>query len=433
MNQSRIWLIGALLVTTTCLFLIWDHDSVMPEPAMVEAIDSVVVEECNDEFGIDAEGYNVIKGKILPNQFLADLLLPYDISYPEITKLAQKAKNTFDPRRLVAGKNYTLICQSQGSQRAEFFIYEPDPVNYVVFDIRDTFQIYTGEKPISVRERTASGTITSSLYECLMDQGLSPALAMELSDIYAWSIDFYRIQKGDHFKIIYTEKLVDDQLVGIDEIQAAVFNHYGSDFYAFQFSQEDRADYFDEDGMSLRKAFLQAPLKFSRISSGYSKRRFHPVQKRYKAHLGTDYAAPTGTPIMAVGDGIITEARYKKFNGNYVKVKHNGTYTTQYLHMSKIAPGIKPGVKVKQGQCIGYVGSTGLATGPHVCFRFWKNGVQVDHRREKLPPSEPIKPAYKAAYQQHLDTWKKRLDSIQSPASSERSEPAMASSLPVQP
>ena len=238
---------------------------------------------------------------------------------------------------------------------------------------------------------------------------------MELADIYAWSIDFYRIQKEDHFKMVYTVKKVKEEVVGIDEIKAALFVHEEAPFYAFEFSQGDKEDYFDEDGNSLRKAFLQAPLKFSRMTSGYTQRRFHPVQKRWKAHLGTDYAAPSGTPIMTVGDGVISEARYKKFNGNYVKVRPNGTFTTQYLHMSKIASGIKPGTKVKQGQIIGYVGSTGLATGPHVCFRFWKHGKQVDHRREKIPPSEPIKSEYRDAYDAHLEKWRPRLDKLQLP------------------
>lgn len=383
------------------------------EMATIETADSLISEECYEEFGIDLEGFHVEKGKIQPNQFLADILLPYNISYARIAALAEKSKRSFDIRRLNAGKNYTLICSEDSAElTAKFFIYEASAVNYVVYDLQDTMDIYLGQRPIDLEEREASGIITSSLYETLMQQDLSPALAMELSDIYAWTIDFYRIQKKDFFKIIYTVKKVNGEAVGIDEIKAALFDHQDEPYYAFQFEQEGSMDYFDETGNSLRKAFLQAPLKFSRMTSGYTKRRFHPVQKRWKAHLGTDYAAPTGTPIMAVGDGVVTEARYKTYNGNYVKIKHNSTYTTQYLHMSKIASGIKPGTRVRQGQTIGYVGSTGLATGPHVCFRFWKNGEQVDHRREKIPPSEPIKPAYEEAFDQHLDAWKTRLDNI---------------------
>jgi murein DD-endopeptidase MepM/ murein hydrolase activator NlpD len=383
------------------------------ETETYETADSLIAEECNEEFGIDLDGFHVEKGKIHPNQFLADLLLPYGIDYAHITKIAEKSKKVFDIRKLNAGKNYTLICANDGDNlRAEFFIYEASAIDYVVFDLRDTIDIYLGSRPIELEEREAFGTIKSSLYQTLIDQHLSPALAMEMSDIYAWSIDFYRIQKNDHFRVIYTVKKVGGEAVGVDEIKAAIFDHMGSPYYAFLFNQGEQSDYFDENGNSLRKAFLQAPLKFSRMTSGYTQRRFHPVQKRWKAHLGTDYAAPTGTPIMAVGDGVVTEATYSKFNGNYVKIKHNSTYTTQYLHMSKIGSGIKPGARVRQGETIGYVGSTGLATGPHVCFRFWKNGQQVDHRQEKIPPSEPIKETYRSAFDAYLENWKTRLEQI---------------------
>lgn len=412
LNKSKIILIAASIFSGICLWLIFSHESNTASPRFVEVIDSLVGNECNDEFGIDAAGYNVIKGKISPNQFLADILLPLNISYQEITSLAEKSKMIYDIRKLNSGKDYTLICSEDSNQKALFFIYEMSAVNFIVYDLTDTISVYRGSRQTKIEEKTASGTIESSLYMTLMNQGLSPALAMEMADIYAWSIDFYRIQKGDYFKLIYTVNKIEEEVVGIDNIQAAVFSHFNSSYYAFEYEQENEIDYFDEQGNSLRKTFLQAPLKFSRISSGFTKRRFHPVQKRYKAHLGTDYAAPSGTPIMSVGDGVITEAQYKKFNGNYVKVKHNSTYTTQYLHMSKIASGVRPGVRVRQGQVIGYVGSTGLATGPHVCFRFWKNGQQVDHRREKLPPSLPIKSEYKADYIEHLNGWKSRLDAI---------------------
>ncbi len=413
LSQRLKFLTPAAILILIAVSVLMSKKEWNEEMATYKAVDSIIVEECHEEFGIDLEGYHVEKGKIRQNQFLADILLPYGIDYGKITLLAEKSKKSFDIRKLNAGKDFTLICAADNnSLYAKFFIYEISAVDFVVYDLRDTLDIYYGSRPTQLEEREASGIIYSSLYQTLMDQSLSPALAMELSDIYAWSIDFYRIQKKDNFKLIYTVKIVNDVAVGIDEVQAALFNHEGEPFYAFKFSQDEKEDYFDETGNSLRKAFLQAPLKFSRLSSGYTQRRFHPVQKRWKAHLGTDYAAPTGTPIMAVGDGVVSEARYSKFNGNYVKVKHNSTYTTQYLHMNKIASGIKPGTRVRQGETIGYVGSTGLATGPHVCFRFWKNGQQVDHRREKIPPSEPIKDEYKAAFDIHLEQWKGRLDQI---------------------
>jgi murein DD-endopeptidase MepM/ murein hydrolase activator NlpD len=411
LKNFQILLATIVLIAAFAFILLkWNNNEA--ETSLSETVDSLINRECHDEFGIATDGQHVVKGKIQPNQFLADILLPFGINYAQITHIAEKSKSVFDIRKLVAGKNYTLICSNDPDPKAEFFIYEASAVDFVVFNLRDTMSIYRGSRPTSLELRTASGVIHSSLYQTLVEQDLSPALAMEMADIYAWTIDFYRIQKGDYFKLMYTVKKVQNQVVGIDEVKAALFSHYDNPYYAFLFKQDEGFDYFDEAGNSLRKAFLQAPLKFSRISSGYTQKRFHPVQKRWKAHLGTDYAAPTGTPIMSVGDGIVVEATYKTFNGNYVKVKHNSTYTTQYLHMSKIATGIKPGVRVKQGETIGYIGSTGLATGPHVCFRFWKNGIQIDHRQEKIPPSEPIKSSYRGAYDQHLIDWKDRLDDI---------------------
>jgi murein DD-endopeptidase MepM/ murein hydrolase activator NlpD len=248
----------------------------------------------------------------------------------------------------------------------------------------------------------------------LVENGGNAELANALGDLYAWQIDFFRIQKNDKFKVIYEELFVEDESVGIHKIISAEFEHFGEKFLAFNFHQ-GQDDYFDEKGESLRKAFLKAPLKYSRISSRYSLRRYHPVQKRYKAHLGTDYAAPRGTPVYAVGDGIVTEARYKKYNGNYVKIRHNSVYTTQYLHMQKIKSGIRPGKKVKQGDVIGYVGSTGLATGPHCCFRFWKNGQQVDPFRQKIPPSQPVAEENMKAFKRARRIQQRELDKLEYP------------------
>ncbi|MDH4058998.1 MAG: peptidoglycan DD-metalloendopeptidase family protein, partial [Cyclobacteriaceae bacterium] len=229
-----------------------------------------------------------------------------------------------------------------------------------------------------------------------------------------WQVDFQRLQEGDQFKLIYEEMQVEGNPVGIQQINGIYFSHFGNGYFAIPFDQGNGLDYFDEEGNSLRKALLKYPIEFTRISSRYSGRRFHPVQKRYKPHLGTDFAAPQGTPIRSVGDGVVLEATYKSNNGNYVKIRHNSTYATQYLHMSKIASGIKPGVRVRQGQWIGNVGSTGLATGPHVCYRFWKNGVQVDALRVELPPSEPIANSYKVQYDLKKEEVIKQLEAIPS-------------------
>tara|TARA_B100000519_G_C14103273_1_gene372101 strand:- start:137 stop:838 length:702 start_codon:yes stop_codon:yes gene_type:complete len=210
-------------------------------------------------------------------------------------------------------------------------------------------------------------------------------------DVFAWQIDFFRINPGDSYSIVYTEEIIEGEFVGVNRIKAARITHNDKPYFAFAYDQGLGYDFFDDEGKSLRKTFLRAPLKFYRISSKYKKRRFHPVLKRYRDHLGTDYAAPRGTPIVTVADGKVVEARYGRNNGYFVKVRHNNIFTTQYLHMSKFAKGIRPGKEVKQGDVIGYVGSTGLATGPHVCFRFWRNGKQVDpYKQNDLPEGEPV-------------------------------------------
>ena len=243
------------------------------------------------------------------------------------------------------------------------------------------------------------GEIHSSLSESAEDLGISPKVSVKLSEIYAWTIDFFKIQKGDSYKVYYENNYIDGEYIGIGRVLAAEFTHKEQKFYAFYYEQNDsEGEYFDEKGRTLHKAFLKAPLDFYRISSRYSRNRKHPVTGKWKGHFGTDYAAPKGTPIMTTANGTIHLASYSKGNGNFVKVKHNSTYTTQYLHMSKIKPGIRKGVYVKQGETIGYVGSTGLATGPHVCYRFWKNGRQVDPYLEQLPPGDPIKDVNRQDY-----------------------------------
>lgn len=362
--------------------------------------DSIVIQ--NLEFGFNLDQFIVYQGQIGRNQFLADILLPHHVSYPEISRVAANASDIFDVRKINAGKRYTVLCVRDSIEKAAYFIYQPDLVNYVVYELRDSMRVYRGQKEVETRRKTFEGNIESSLYVTLSEQGAPTELALRLASLYAWTIDFYRIQKGDRVKIIYEEEYVGDSRAGLGEIIAANFVHNDRDFYAFHFTQDSIPDFFDDQGNSLRKAFLKMPLKYGRLTSGFTKRRFHPVQKRFKAHLGTDYAAPKGTPILAVGDGVVIESQFRQYNGNYVKIRHNSTYTTQYLHMSKRL--VKAGEYVMQGQTIGLVGSTGLATGPHVCFRFWKNGAQVDHRREEFPPSEPILPENQNRYQTHIDS-----------------------------
>ncbi len=342
-------------------------------------------------YGYEVDSYKISKGTVKWNQNLSEILSDFNISYQDLHILSNKAKTVYDVRKLKAGAKYSIVHNADSLNTARQFIFEPSPTEYVVYNFADSVYALLGSKTVEVRERVIASEISSSLYSSIVDQGSSPMLVNRLVDVYAWQVDFFRIAQGDKFKIIFEEQLVDGKVIGIGDIKGAYFEHIGKGYYAIPFQNGEKLDYFDQEGNSLRKTFLKAPLAyFSRISSRFTMRRFHPVQKRYKAHLGTDYAAPTGTPIRTVGDGVVLEARYHGGNGNYVKIKHNSNYTTQYLHMSKIASGIRPGVKVEQGKTIGYVGSTGLANGPHLCFRFWKNGRQVDALKVDVPSSSGV-------------------------------------------
>ncbi|WP_200974935.1 peptidoglycan DD-metalloendopeptidase family protein [Echinicola sp. 20G] len=401
MKKSWIAAVGVVLLTAGGYGLY--HFNLQPKSEEVAEEATAVMEvpavvEENLLYGIDVNKLDVVEGVVGRNQTLSTILAPFNVSYQIIDQIAKKSKDIFDVRRIAFNKKYTVLTSRDSSAQAEYFIYEPNAAEFVVYKL-DGNDIYKEAKPVEIRKREVAGQITSSLYVNMTDQGVTPDLIDEFADLYGWSVDFQHLQKGDKFKVVYNERLVEGKVVGVEEIQAAFFEHKGQPYHAIPFEQNGQVSFFDEKGNSFKKAFLRDPVKFTRISSRYNLRRYHPVQKRYKAHLGTDYAAPRGTEIRAVGDGTIIAASYTGGNGNYVKVKHNGTYTTQYLHMSKIASGIRNGVRVKQGQVIGYVGSTGLATGPHLCFRFWKNGKQVDWLREDIPPSEPIAEANKLAFE----------------------------------
>jgi len=419
MKKRVIGVVLGLTIITVGFLILWDLSGNFSfesseEVVEINAIDTTahLVEEPKLLYGINVDSMIIIENRVKRNQNLSEILDKYNTSHQKIYELANASKSVFDVRRLVSNHKYTLICYPDSLLTARAMVYEPSPTEYVIFNLEDSIYVEVVEREIEVVEKELAGIITMSLAVSMSELGGSPQLTNDFVDVFAWQIDFFRLQKGDKFKVIYEEKLVDGEPFGIGRIKAGYFQHFGNDFYAYYFDQGNGIDYFDDDGNSLRKALLKYPLDFTRISSRYSGGRYHPVQKRVKAHRGTDFAAPKGTPIRSVGDGIVLEARYSQFNGNYVKVKHNATYATQYLHMSKIASGIRPGVKVKQGQTIGFVGSTGLATGNHLCYRFWKNGVQVDALKVNLPPSEPISEANKTQFNVIRDLFKVQLDSI---------------------
>ena len=375
------------------------------------------------EFGFDLKSFQLKRDTVKANWTMSHMFAPYGISQMDINIAAERAADSLVGLRYVKEGTPFIILSALGdtSENAKYVIYPQNIVDFVVFDFRDSVSVEKRSKPNEVNEKMLSGEIiknsnlTFALDQQLKDINMTGELAEYMAGVFAWSIDFFRLHPGDEFKVIYNEKSVEGTPYEIGGIRSVWFKHQGREFYAFRYALDaegKQMGYFNEDGKEMRRPFLMAPVKYSRISSGYSGRRFHPVQKRWKAHLGTDYAAPTGTPIVSTADGTVIAASYNSGNGNFVKVKHNETYSTQYLHMSGFAEGIRKGVYVVQGQTIGYVGSTGLATGPHVCYRFWKNGKQINHRAEKFPSSIPMVDSLLPSYMKFIQPIRAKIDAM---------------------
>tara|TARA_B110001450_G_scaffold3512_1_gene3662 strand:+ start:67 stop:1320 length:1254 start_codon:yes stop_codon:yes gene_type:complete len=407
--QKIVWLL--------CLFIGLYSCKKEEQIKIKEPVEQEQIKPDKYEFGFNLDDFDVLVDTIKSGDSFGKILFENHIGYRKIEEIVQATKDTFDVKRLNIGKRYTVLRTKDSIQKAKYFIYQPNKINYIVFDFESDSlpKAFKAKKKVTKVERTASGVITSSLSESIDDAGLNIYIAHELADIYAWSIDFFRLQKGDSYKLNFTELYIEDSIyVGVDKIKSAVFTHNKTPFYAFDYHSEEFEginDYYDETGKTLRSQFLKAPVKFSRISSRYNpNRRIKYYGYRKRPHLGTDFAAPIGTPILATASGTVLESRRRGANGKYVKIRHNGTYSTQYLHMRK--QNVKKGQVVKQGDVIGWIGMTGNTGGPHVCYRFWKNGKQVDPLKEKLPSAKPIKEELKLEYLEHIKPLKEQLDAI---------------------
>ena len=366
------------------------------------------------EFGFNIHDFNIVNDTIKSGDTFGSLLEKQNLDGRKVYDIVAKVKDTFDVRSIRIGKPFTILRSKDRTNKIQVLIYQPDRLNFYVIDFRDSIVVYKKAKPLTFKTRTIAGALNGSLSETLQNLKVDPALAPRIAKIYAWSIDFFKLKKGDKFALKFTERYINDTIYdGVDSLKAAFFEYKGKKVYAFPFAPDantKKQQYFDEEGKTLKNFFLKAPLKFVNITSRFSKNRFHPVQLIWKAHKGTDYAAPTGTPIMTTAAGVVEQAGFTTGNGNFVKVKHDKTYSTQYLHMSKIL--VRRGQRVTQGQVIGKVGSTGLATGPHVCYRFWRNGVQVDALRLNLPTSTPMDSKYRQKYMEYMNPLKRELDSV---------------------
>lgn len=367
------------------------------------------------EFGFVLADFNIVNDTIKRGDTFGTLLEEQNIGGRQVYDIIAKVRDSFNVRSIRINKPFTMLRSKNKKHELQVFIYQPDNLSYYVVDFRDTaIVVYKKIKPITIKRRTIGGVLKESLSETLGNAKIEGVLASKIAKIYAYSIDFMKLKKGDRFAITFTERFINDSVYdGVEELEASFFEYRGKIIYAFPFAQNpnsDKIEYYDEQGKTLKNFFLKSPIKFSRISSRFSSSRFHPVQHRWKAHKGTDYAAPRGTPITVTAGGVVEQSGFTAGNGNFVKVKHNGTYSTQYLHMSKIL--VRRGQRVTQGQVIGLVGSTGLATGPHVCYRFWKNGKQVDALRLKLPTGEPMTGSNKSRFLAQITPLKFELDSI---------------------
>jgi murein DD-endopeptidase MepM/ murein hydrolase activator NlpD len=382
----------------------------------------------NLRWGFALDEFQLTEKKLESGDVLGELLMEKGLTYPQVNSLVQQSKGTFNITSMRIGRTLHFLSKQEGAQ-PDFMVYEPSAYEYIVFNLKAPYEVKLVKRDMKTEIVASSGVLETSFWQALTDNGLSDELADGMIDILASSVDFYHQKQGDRFKVVYEQHIVEGKPVGTGKIIAAMYEREGKQSYAFNFERVgEKTNYYDFDGRPARKAFLKSPVKFSRISSRYSMNRFHPILHYNKPHFGTDYAAPQGTPIMSVAEGVVEEATRRGGNGNFVKIRHDKTYESQYLHMSGFAKGIRPGMRVAQGQTIGYVGSTGLATGPHCCFRFWKNGQQVDHLRLNLPQPEPITGAAFEQYKIVRDQLLQKINSVeyhthQHPSSEEPEEP----------
>jgi murein DD-endopeptidase MepM/ murein hydrolase activator NlpD len=377
------------------------------DPASLNEVPVIVVQP-RMEYGILVDSFRIEEGVVRRNQNLSHILSAHNISNQVIHQIANAPRELFDARRIRAGNPYKLFYAKDDSPVPSYFVYKPDAVRFVKINLNDSVVIERGAREVRQELKSASGQINSSLWNALIGSQAPPVLAIGLSEVYQWSIDFFGLQKGDQFKVYYYENYIDSIPVGVDRIEAAFFRHRGREIYAIPFEQDSVLSFFDQEGNSLRRAFLKAPLRYSRISSGFSHSRMHPIHRVRRPHHGVDYAAPSGTPVYAIGDGRVIQANYSGGAGNIVRIRHNSVYTTGYMHLRNFAPGIRPNVWVNQGDLIGYVGSTGTSTGPHLDFRVWRNGQPVDPLRIESPPVEPVTEENLEAFMREKEKWTER-------------------------
>lgn len=418
MQFKRITIITSVVLIVVLAGLIKSSESsIIQRNSNIYAVGidhNIIYHDIKKEYGITIDSFLINQNKIKRNYNLARLLSDAGLDNQTVAKATYRSAEVFDIRKIKAGNNYKLYYTKDNTESLAYFVYKHSPTEYLKINLQGDPHVLFGEKEIVNTRKSCSGTISSSLWATMIENNIDPMMAMRLSEIYAWTVDFFGLEEGDQFKVVYDEQFVDSIAIGIGDIYAASFTHRGEELLAFEFEQNGIKSFFDENGKSLRRQFLKSPLKFSRISSGYSNSRFHPILKIRRPHRGVDYAAPRGTPIHSIGDGTVIAKGYTKSAGYYIKIKHNSVYTSGYNHLSRYPKGIKKGQRISQSDIVGYVGATGYATGPHLDFRVWKNGHPVDPLKIKAPPVEPIFENNLSAFENRKEEYFTELDKIDS-------------------
>jgi murein DD-endopeptidase MepM/ murein hydrolase activator NlpD len=415
MKKAYLYFFALVLILLFSSVFLYYTSKTNPELVSVQSDSSLISTQCRLEYGFPVDSFEIVKGTITKNKILGDIMSEFSIPVKIIAKLESAAKGIFDFRKIKAGNNFAFLKSKNPANGTQYFVYEHSPVEYYIVDLTDSVTIEKREKRIETHHKTTSGVINSSLWNSVSEQEINPMVAIKLSEIFAWSIDFFGLQRGDAFKIMYDEQYVDSISVGIGDIHGAWFRHAGKEFTAIPYIQDNEVEFFDAEGKSLRKAFLKAPLRFSHISSRFTGARFHPVLKRVTTHYGVDYAAPSGTPVHAIGDGMIISAGWSGGGGNMVKIRHNSVYASGYMHLRAYGSGIRSGTYVRQGEIIGYVGSTGLSTGPHLDFRVWRNNAPINPLAMESPSVEPVKPEKMAEFMVARNTVLSQLNNLKLP------------------
>ena len=408
------------LILVSAIILLIIHFLLLPEISgeteteeMIEIAETLPeIIDIEREYGFPVDSFNIVRGHVRRNQNISLILSEYNVDRSTIHQIAGFSRDLFDVRRIRAGNPWALFLSGDSLNIPRYFVYEDGPVEFVVVNLANPVNVERHSKKVDLIAREASGIINSSLWDAARSNDLPPVIAILLSEVFAWNIDFFALQKGDYFRAIFEENYVESIPAGGHRIKAAHFSHMGRDFYAIPFQQDSVTGFFDQDGNSLRRAFLKAPLRYSRISSGFSHSRMHPILRIRRPHHGVDYAAPVGTPVYAIGDGMVTETSYTPGAGRMVKIRHNSVYTSAYLHLRNFEKEIRPNVWVKQGDVIGYVGSSGMSTGPHLDFRMWRNGQPVDPLRIESPPVEPVREENLEAFNRVKEAWMDELNRI---------------------